>query len=233
MRRVELTHDVLCGVVRASRDLRLEREARDEAERKLAAQRERELRHAQGAGARAADRGGLRGARRRRRRQRRLRLRQHEARAAGRGEGGADARCWPKQARGEAEKLIVYLLDDFYLELEPVGRLDIVGELAKRALDYYSALPPELRTPRPSAIARWRWCAMAPSLRTQSQARRKRQGAREAVDVLGKLRAAGRPRPKPPPSDWALGLVAQARVADSLNQDAPTRGESRAGAWTS
>ncbi len=42
VRRVELTHDVLCGVVKASRDLRLEREARDEAERKLAAQRERE-----------------------------------------------------------------------------------------------------------------------------------------------------------------------------------------------
>ena len=42
MRRVELTHDVLCSVVKASRDLRHEREARDEAERKLAAQRERE-----------------------------------------------------------------------------------------------------------------------------------------------------------------------------------------------
>ena len=68
VRRVELTHDVLSGVVRASRDVRLEREARDEAERKLAAQRERELRDAQGAGARAADRGGVRGARHRRRR---------------------------------------------------------------------------------------------------------------------------------------------------------------------
>src|SRR5690349_8916027 len=42
MRRVELTHDVLCSVVRASRNLRREREARDAAERKLAEQRERE-----------------------------------------------------------------------------------------------------------------------------------------------------------------------------------------------
>src|SRR5947208_12577034 len=42
VRRVELTHDVLCGVVAASRGVRHEREARDEAERKLAAQRERE-----------------------------------------------------------------------------------------------------------------------------------------------------------------------------------------------
>src|SRR5204863_3470118 len=42
VRRVELTHDVLCAVVSASRDLRHEREARDEAERQLQAQRERE-----------------------------------------------------------------------------------------------------------------------------------------------------------------------------------------------
>ena len=42
MRRVELTHDVLCNVVLASRNLRKEREARDEAQRQLAAQRERE-----------------------------------------------------------------------------------------------------------------------------------------------------------------------------------------------
>ena len=42
MRRVELTHDVLCSVVASSRDLRHEREARDDAERQLAAQRERE-----------------------------------------------------------------------------------------------------------------------------------------------------------------------------------------------
>src|SRR5204863_12188 len=40
--RVELTHDVLTGVVKASRDLRLERQARDDIERKLAEQRARE-----------------------------------------------------------------------------------------------------------------------------------------------------------------------------------------------
>ena len=34
-------------------------------------------------------------------------------------------------ARSEAEKLVVYLLDDFYLELEPVGRLDIVGRASE------------------------------------------------------------------------------------------------------
>ena len=43
VRRVELTHDVLCSVVRSSRDVRHEREARDATERLLAEQREREL----------------------------------------------------------------------------------------------------------------------------------------------------------------------------------------------
>ena len=70
-------------------------------------------------------------------------------------------------ARGEAEKLIVYLLDDFYLELEPVGRLDIVAALSKRAIDYYAALPAELRTrrdrpqPRARAGALWRRAAQS------------------------------------------------------------------------
>src|SRR5262249_33123057 len=42
-RRVELTHDVLCNVVKASRDQRKEREAREGTERLLAEQRDREL----------------------------------------------------------------------------------------------------------------------------------------------------------------------------------------------
>jgi hypothetical protein len=48
VRRVELTHDVLCGVVKSSRDLRREREAREATERLLAEQHARELsaRHA-------------------------------------------------------------------------------------------------------------------------------------------------------------------------------------------
>jgi len=36
VRRVELTHDVLCSVVKASRDLRQEHEALEKAERLLA-----------------------------------------------------------------------------------------------------------------------------------------------------------------------------------------------------
>jgi len=50
IRRVELTHDVLCGVVKNSRDLRQEREAREATERVLAEQKARELAGAQGTG---------------------------------------------------------------------------------------------------------------------------------------------------------------------------------------
>ncbi len=64
LRRVELTHDVLCSVVAASRDLRHEREARDEAERKLAAQRERERATRKALVRARQDRRGVRGARR-------------------------------------------------------------------------------------------------------------------------------------------------------------------------
>ena len=81
-----------------------------------------------------------------------------------------------EQARGESEKLVVYLLDDFYLELAPVGRLDIVGDLAKRAIAYYDALPAALRTPqteRNRALALVRYGAV---LRTQGKLDEGRQG---------------------------------------------------------
>jgi len=183
VRRVELTHDVLCGVVKASRDLRLEREARDEAEKKLAAQRAREL----------ATRKAL------------VRARQIAAVCGVLAIGAAASaifgyvsmkraqeaetraqltRLMAENARSEAEKLIVYLLDDFYLELEPVGRLDIVGELSKRALDYYGALPGELRTTqteRNRALALVRYGSV---LRTQSRLDESDKALSEAVDVL-------------------------------------------------
>ena len=100
-------------------------------------------------------------------------------------------RAMAESARGEAEKLIVYLLDDFYLELEPVGRLDILAQLSKRAVDYYSALPPALRTPetdRNRALALVRYGSV---LRTQSKLDESRKALAEAVDVLGKMRREG------------------------------------------
>ena len=140
VRRVELTHDVLCSVVASSRDLRHEREARDEAERQLAAQREREAE-----------------TRRTLRRTRRIAVvsavlmlvaiagaafgwfnyrRAHEADLAA------------QRARADAEKLVGFLIEDFYAELEPTGRLEIMGKLAHLAVEYYDGLPQGLLTPQ-------------------------------------------------------------------------------------
>ena len=209
VRRVELTHDVLCGVVKASRDLRHEREARDEAERKLAAQRERE----------AATRKAL------------VRARQIAAVCAALAIGAAvsavfgylnmkraqeaearaqQTRAMAESARGEAEKLIVYLLDDFY-------RLDIVAQLAKRAVDYYAALPPELRsaeTDRNRALALVRYGA---ALRNQSRLDESQKALTDAVGVLSKLREQG-DQSEATAIGLGLGLMSQARVAGSANR---------------
>ena len=218
VRRVELTHDVLCAVVRASRDLRHEREARDEAERKLAEQRARER----------ATRRAL------------VRARQvavvcgvlalgaigsavfgyYSMKRAQQAEAQAQTtRQLAESARSEAEKLIVYLLDDFYRELEPVGRLDIVAALAKRAVDYYGALPGELRsaeTDRNRALALVRYGA---ALRNQSRLDESHKALADAIDVLGKLRSQG-DRSETTAIGLGLGLAAQARVASSQNRAA-------------
>ena len=216
VRRVELTHDVLCSVVRTSRDLRHEREARDEAERKLAEQRAREratrsalVRARQVAlvcgvlaiGALASALFGYLS----------MKRAQHAE------EQAQNTRQLAESARGEAEKLIVYLLDDFYLELEPVGRLDIVAALAKRAVDYYGALPAQLRTAdsdRNRALALVRYGS---ALRNQSRLDESRKALAEATGVLEKLRSDG-DRSETTAIGLGLALTAQARVASSENR---------------
>lgn len=139
IRRVELTHDVLCSVVKQSRGLRHEREIQATNERKLAEQDERER----------STRKAL------------VRARQivtgcvilTVAAVASSVFGyvsmkqAQETRVLADSSRNGAEKLVGYLLDDFYTELAPIGRLDLVGELAKRAVDYYTNLPPGLGNP--------------------------------------------------------------------------------------
>ena len=213
VRRVELTHDVLCAVVKQSRDLRHEREARDETERQLRAQRERE----------AATHRAL------------LRARKIAAgcavlavvaiagalfgwagmkRAQGAEAKAEQSRLMAEGARGEAEKLIAYLLDDFYLELEPVGRLDVVGALSKRAIDYYAGLPPELRTSqtdRNRALALVRYGFV---LRYQAKLDEGEKVLDEAIAVLGKLRKEG-DASETTAIGYALALSGRGRVHDS------------------
>jgi tetratricopeptide (TPR) repeat protein len=216
VRRVELTHDVLCGVVKSSRDVRLEREGKIEVERQLAATQAQEM----------ASRQALRRAR--------MIAGVCAVLAVGavanavfgfynlRRARAAEAQAQRTQqmaegARSEAEKLIVYLLDDFYLELEPIGRLDIVAELARRALDYYRELAPELRTAetdRNRALALVRYGAV---LRNQGRLEESEGVLVEAIGQLRKLREAGADS-EITAIGFGLGLSSLARVYDSLNK---------------
>ena len=172
VRRVELTHDVLCSVVKASRDLRLEREARDEAERKLAAQRERELATRKALVRARQIAAGLRRARRRSPPvQRDLRLR--STKRAEQAEAQAQqTRRWPStraaKPRGSSSTCSTTSTSSW----RPSAGSTSSAELAKRAIDYYEALPAELRTPqteRNRALAQVRYGAV---LRTQGDSTR-------------------------------------------------------------
>ena len=127
-------------------------------------------------------------------------------------------RAMAETARGESERLIVYLLDDLYRELEPVGRLDLVGELAKRALDYYRGLPAELRSPeteRNQALAQVRYGAV---LRVQSRIDEARAVVGAAVKTLDGLRARG-DSSEAAAIGLALGLTEQSRAVTPAGYD--------------
>ncbi len=146
VRRVELTHDVLTGVVKASRDQRHEREAKEATERALAEQREREqtahraLRRARAVAAGCTLLAAVAIAAAifallsfQRARHAELMVRQ--------------ARGVSEQARREAEGLLGFLTDDFVRELETFGRYQTIAELSQREIDYFQHLPSELKDP--------------------------------------------------------------------------------------
>ena len=209
-RRVELTHDVLCGVVKASRAQRLAREARELAEKNLAAQQERQL----------ATRKAL------------IRARQiaigcaalsvvavasaiygvYSANRAEQAETEAvKTRAISETSREESEKLVVYILDDFYEEMSPIGRLDVVGGLAKKAVEYYDKLPPEARTPetkRNSAVAQARYAQVITLLGRADEAKKYIESGKK---TLNEMRAAG------DNSDETLIALARVGEADVAN----------------
>ncbi len=182
-RRVELTHDVLCGIVKYSRDQRHEREAREETERLLAAQRDREL----------AARRSL------------VRARQVAAVCIVLALGAAvaafvayrstqlahHAEKVALQARAGAENLLGYLTDDFVRELESFGRLDVVAEFAKRQIDYFHSLPESLKGPdtvRNGALAMVHYARAKRILGDPAAAQ---ATAAEALRLLEQRRSAG------------------------------------------
>jgi hypothetical protein len=217
VRRVELTHDVLCAVVKASRDLRYEREARDRTERLLHEQREREL-----------------AARRSLTRVRRIAAgcaalallavvalafafvslgRAHRAELA-----AQQTRAAAEAARAHAEHLLGYLNDDFAVELAGFGTLGLTKELGEREMGYYDSLPASLQTTdtlRSAALARVHY-----GIAQQRAFDLKEAGASlaESVTALQRLRAKGDASEE---SAIALGvgLAALADVNDRLGKN--------------
>jgi len=223
LRRVELTHDVLCGVVRSSRDVRQEREAR------AAEARRREETEAQLAGARAQESLARAAA---------VRARLVAVVCTVLAVGAIGAAAWgyvnqrrARQAeervalerdrvqlsRGEAEKLVTFLLDDLYTQLEPTGRIEIVSGLARRALAYFDALPAELRneqSERYRAVALGR---LGAALSLQGKNLEAEAPLQEAATLYSQLLTSGKTTP-----DVILGLSAvirqQSRNAYSQNR---------------
>jgi len=215
VRRVELTHDVLCAVVKSSRDQSQEREAREATERLLAEQRAREL---------AARRAALRA--------RQIAaactvlavaaigaavLAYFSSQRAHRAERVAqETRALAEQARGNAEQLLGYLSDDFGWELESFGRLEVLSEFTQREIDYLHGLPPALKgteTVRNGALA---LIHHARAERTLGNLDVAGANAGEAAHLLAQLREAG-DRSEATTIALALAYGAQARVLENRN----------------
>jgi hypothetical protein len=218
IRRVELTHDVLCGVVKSSRDQRQERETREATERVLAEQRGRELAArralvkarqvasicvvlaflAVGAAVFAILTG---------QRAKRAEREAQETRAAA------------EQARGQAEHLLGYLSDDFVRELESFGQLKVIAEFSQRQIDYFHALPPELKgteTVRNGALAMVHHAKVMRLLGSLDVAM---TNASEAIQLLEKVRANG-DRSEATAVALALAYSSKAQVLDNQNDPA-------------
>ena len=207
-RRVELTHDVLCAVVKGSRDQRQEREAREATERLLAEQRERES---------AARRAMVRA------RQVALGctvLALVAIAAAGfayvNGKRAQRAERAAQETRGQAEHLLGYLTDDFGRELESFGRLDVLAEFSQRQIDYFHALPPALRGPETIRNGALALEYHARAMRSLGQLDVGSANANEAAQLLEGLRARG-DTSEATLIALALGYNVQGRIFDNRN----------------
>ena len=116
-----------------------------------------------------------------------------------------------ESARGEAEKLMAYLLDDFYDQLEPIGRLDVVQGLAEREINYYRQLPESLQTPATALNRARAETRLAQTYRRQGRTADGDTMVADAVATLERLHDAG------DSGDavlWALSLALDARATE-------------------
>lgn len=190
LRRVEITHDVLCSVIGASRGVRREREALEASKRQLAEQKEREqatrraLVRARAVAAVAsvlmvlAAGSAIFGW---------INMRRAQAAEA----QIQIARDHAERARGEAEKLVGFLLEDFYEELKPTGRVEIVGKLADRAVAYYDGLPTGLINNQTKLYRGLALARKATSLGDSGKIAEAVVVSDQALEIFNALRAAG------------------------------------------
>jgi hypothetical protein len=190
IRRIELMHDVLCAVVKASRDVRHEREAKAAIEQQLAETRAKEE-----AARRALSRARLVAAV----------CAVLMVLAAGSAVFGyinlrraraADAqaqvaRQLAESARSESEKLIGFLIEDFYQELMPTGQVEIVGNLADKAVAYYDGLPAELMSKQTKLYRGMALVRKASSLNESGKFAQSKTVSDQARKIFEDLRAAG------------------------------------------
>jgi tetratricopeptide (TPR) repeat protein len=197
LRRVELTHDVLCGIVRASRDVRQEREAR------AAEERRRQETEAQLTAVRAQEQAARRSA---------VRARMVAAACVVLAAGAAGTATWgiinlrraeaaearvaaerdrAQQSRGEAEKLVSFLLDDLYTQLEPTGKIEVVSGLAKRALAYFDTLPAEMKDARSERYRAMALSRYGLALSQQGKTLEAEEPLRQAEELYAKLEQEG------------------------------------------
>jgi tetratricopeptide (TPR) repeat protein len=190
VRRVELTHDVICGVVRASRDQRHEREARETAERVLEEQRgrARAARHALSR-ARAIAIGCIVLAG--------LALSAAvfayvSAERARRAEYLAQQnRELAEQARTHAERLLGYLADDFVHQLGSFGQDSVIAQFTQRQIDYFRSLPPDLRDRQTIRYGALALIGHAKAMQQLGDSGTAAQNSAEAIRLLEGLQAHG------------------------------------------
>jgi hypothetical protein len=96
-----------------------------------------------------------------------------------------------EHARGDAEKLVAFLIDDFYAELEPTGRLDTLGRLAHTAVAYYDGLPKELVTPQTQTFRAMAMVREGAALNQRGEIDAAYRIFAEAQAIFEKLRKAG------------------------------------------
>ncbi|MEY2853388.1 MAG: hypothetical protein RL030_520 [Pseudomonadota bacterium] len=210
LRRVELTHDVLCGVVRHSRDLRQEREAREATERQLVEQRGREQ-ASRRALRRAVQIAAVCGV---------LAVLAVAAavyawistQRAQRAEQVAQA------SRTQAESLLGYLTNDFAEEMSRSGRLDVVAALAGREVDYFHSLPDSLKGPESRHLGALALIQQARAVRSQGRLDEADASVDEALALLEQLSKEGW-SPEATAIALARALGAKARILNSRQDD--------------